>query len=58
MEFKNYKEKQAFYKQRVKESKTFWESGVSRKNRQLQNQHMQKYGSLITGRTYVKKENE
>ena len=51
LEFKNYKEKQAFYKQRSKQEKTFWFSKEPIDDRK-------KRVGLIKGRTYIKKENE
>lgn len=51
LEFKNYKEKQAFYKQRSKQEKTFWFSAEPIDDRK-------KRVGLIKGRTYIKKENE
>lgn len=49
--FKNYKEKQAYYKQRAKQEKTFWFSAEPKDPK------MKRVG-LIKGRTYIKKENE
>lgn len=49
--FKNYKEKQAYYKKRAKEYKMFWFSCEPKDPRK-------KKVGLIKGRTYVKKENE
>lgn len=45
MEFKNYKEKQKYYKQKAKETKMFWFSKDSGKP-----------NGIIKGRTYVKGE--
>ena len=47
LEFKNYKEKQAFYKQRSKQEKTFWFSAEPK-------YHKMKRVGLIKGRTYIK----
>ena len=49
--FKNYKEKQAYYKQRAKQEKMFWFSKEPADDRK-------KRVGLIKGRTYIKKENE
>jgi len=49
--FKNYKEKQAYYKQRAKQEKMFWFSKEPIDDRK-------KRVGLIKGRTYIKKENE
>lgn len=49
--FKNYKEKQAYYKQRAKQEKMFWFSKEPTDDRK-------KRVGLIKGRTYIKKENE
>lgn len=49
--FKNYKEKQAYYKQRAKQAKMFWFSAEPKDIRK-------KKVGLIKGRTYIKKENE
>ena len=49
--FKDYKEKQAYYKKRAKEYKMFWFSCEPKDPRK-------KKVGLIKGRTYVKKENE
>lgn len=49
--FKNYKEKQAYYKQRAKQKKMFWFSKEPTDDRK-------KRVGLIKGRTYIKKENE
>lgn len=47
--FKDYKEKQAYYKQRAKQEKMFWFSAEPKEPRK-------KRVGLIKGRTYVKKE--
>ena len=49
--FKDYKEKQAYYKQRSKQEKMFWFSKEPIKKKK-------KRVGLIKGRTYIKKENE
>lgn len=53
LEFKNYKEKQEYYKQRAEQEKTFWFSAEPKdpKNKRV---------GLIKGRTYIKqaKDNE
>lgn len=49
--FKNYKEKQTYYKQRAKQKKMFWFSKEPTNDRK-------KRVGLIKGRTYIKKENE
>lgn len=49
--FKNYKEKQAYYKQRSKQEKMFWFSKEPIDDRK-------KRVGLIRGRTYIKKEDE
>lgn len=49
--FKNYKEKQTYYKQRAKQEKMFWFSKEPADDRK-------KRVGLIKGRTYIKKENE
>ena len=49
--FKDYKEKQAYYKQRAKQEKMFWFSKEPIDDRK-------KRVGLIKGRTYIKKENE
>ena len=49
--FKNYKEKQAYYKQRAKQTKIFWFSAEPKDTRK-------KKVGLIKGRTYIKKENK
>ena len=51
LKFKNYKEKQAYYKQRAKQTKMFWFSAEPTANRN-------KRVGLIKGRTYIKKENK
>lgn len=51
LEFKNYKEKQAYYKQRSKQEKMFWFSKEPIDDRK-------KRVGLIKGRTYIKKENK
>lgn len=49
--FKDYKEKQAYFRQLAKQQKIFWFSAEPKdpKNKRV---------GLIKGRTYVKKENE
>lgn len=42
LDFKDYKEKQKYYKERSKQKKTFWVSMEGQKN------------SIIKGRTYIK----
>ena len=57
MEFKDYKEKQKFFKDRQKEHKQFWVSTMSNdtKNKALK----VKNNLLIKGKTYIKsKESE
>lgn len=49
--FKDYKEKQAYYKQRAKQEKMFWFSKEPADDRK-------KRVGLIKGRTYIKKENK
>lgn len=51
LEFKNYKEKQAFYNQRSKQEKTFWFSAEPKDPK------MKRVG-LIKGRTYIKPKEE
>ena len=51
LKFKNYKEKQAYYNQQSKQTKTFWFSKEPTNDRK-------KRVGLIKGRTYIKKENE
>nr|DAZ75936.1 MAG TPA: hypothetical protein [Caudoviricetes sp.] len=45
-QFKNYKEKQKYYKQRSKETKMFWVSKEPKYNN--------KKNTIIKGRTYIK----
>ena len=52
MEFKNYKEKQAYYKQRSKQEKVFWESSPPETT--MNNARKVKKDLVIKGRTYVK----
>lgn len=47
LEVKNYKEKQAYYKQRAKQEKMFWFS------KEPKDPKMKRVG-LIKGRTYIK----
>jgi hypothetical protein len=42
MEFKDYKEKQKYYKEKAKQSKMIWESSNGKNN------------GIVKGRTYVK----
>ena len=42
MEFKDYKEKQKYYKERTKQTRMVWESKTNDKN------------NIIKGRTYIK----
>lgn len=49
--FKNYKEKQAYYKQRAKQTKMFWFSKEPTDDRK-------KRVGLIKGRTYIKPKEE
>lgn len=49
--FKNYKEKQAYYKQRAKQEKMVWFSKEPTDDRRIR-------VGLIKGRTYIKKENK
>lgn len=42
MEFKDYKEKQKYYKERLKQTKIIWESSDGKKN------------GIVKGRTYIK----
>lgn len=51
LEFKNYKEKQAYYKQRAKQEKLVWFSKEPDDPRR-------KRVGLIKGRTYRKKDDE
>lgn len=51
LNFKNYKEKQAYYNQQSKQTKMFWFSKEPTNDRK-------KRVGLIKGRTYIKKENE
>lgn len=49
--FKNYKEKQAYYKKRAKQTEMCWFSAEPKDTRK-------KKVGLIKGRTYIKKENK
>ena len=49
--FKDFREKQTYYKQRAKQEKMFWFSKEPADDRK-------KRVGLIKGRTYIKKENE
>ena len=51
LEFKNYKEKQTYYKQRAKQTKMFWFSAEPKDPNK-------KRVGLIKGRTYIKPKEE
>ena len=56
MEFKNYKEKQAYYKQRAKQETFFWKSAPPETT--MNNARKVKKDLVIKGRTYVKPKEE
>lgn len=55
-EFKNYKEKQAYYKNRAKQKNMFWTSVMPKMTRD--NAHKVKENLVIKGRTYLKGDNK
>lgn len=53
MEFKDYKEKQKYYRDKQKEERFFW---VSKMPNNLRHKDGKRVVEIVKGRTYVKKE--